>query len=211
MPPKFLTVGSKHNLKLRTYKVVNMLILTRKPNLIKYQKECRHFWGWINYIFNRVDEQRIKTVGPDRACAEWLLRNGAAVKWINSEDYLKDYNSLPVEGTKRYIKEVDATESSIMHYGFRHFRGCKHIDKIILNQCSYLENEALPDLSYIKETLVHLQISSCGNITSSGLYSLVTLQNLKILDISNLLYIMDKETVLQKLKSSLPNCNITFK
>lgn len=60
--------------------------------------------------------------GPDRVCAEWLLRNGASVQWTSSASYIKDYNSLPQEGSKNFIQKVDATGSSISHYGFLHLR-----------------------------------------------------------------------------------------
>ena len=53
----------------------------------------RGFYAWLNSIFNRVDPNRIKEVGPDRACAEWLIRCGASVKWVNSQKFMKDYNS----------------------------------------------------------------------------------------------------------------------
>lgn len=75
-----------------------------------------------NFPCSRVDDKRIAEVGPDRACAEWLMRNGAFVKWTNDSEFLKDYNLLPPEGYIRYIKEIDATDSSIMHYGFEYFR-----------------------------------------------------------------------------------------
>lgn len=74
-----------------------------------------------NVPCSRVDDTRIAEVGPDRACAEWLMRNGAFVKWTNDREFLKDYNALPAEGDIRYIQEVDATDSSIMHYGFEYF------------------------------------------------------------------------------------------
>lgn len=73
-----------------------------------------------------MDESRIKEVGPDRACAEWLLRCGAGVKWDKGPDeYLRDYNSLPA-GNYRALKigEIDATNSAIMHIGFPHFSNC---------------------------------------------------------------------------------------
>lgn len=77
----------------------------------------------VNFFFLlRVDDQRILDAGPDRACAEWLLRCGAGVKWINSEHWLNNYNSLPVTGSQIFeIEEVDATDSAIMHIGFPHF------------------------------------------------------------------------------------------
>ena len=91
---------------------------------------------------------RIKDVGPDRACAEWLLRCGAVVKWHGKGNFIrdeiiifqtfalfgrwsyyylektiKDYNSLPV-GNYRSLKieSVDATDSAIMEAGFTHFK-----------------------------------------------------------------------------------------
>lgn len=69
----------------------------------------------------RVDNERIAKVGPDRACAEWLMRNGAFVKWTDDCEFLKDYNALPAEEHVRYIQKIDATDSSIMHYGFGYF------------------------------------------------------------------------------------------
>jgi hypothetical protein len=70
----------------------------------------------------RVDASRIKDVGPDRACAEWLLRCGAGVRWQNSKSFVKDYNSLPHEGKSMKIIEIDATDSAVMNVGFPHFR-----------------------------------------------------------------------------------------
>jgi hypothetical protein len=83
------------------------------------------FTGFLSYGGNipcsRVDDKRIAEVGPDRACAEWLMRNGAFVKWTDDREFLKDYNALPAEGDIRYIQEIDATDSSVMHYGFEYF------------------------------------------------------------------------------------------
>lgn len=71
-------------------------------------------------MFNKPDYKRINKVGPDRACAEWVLRNGGAVVWTNGEK-LADYNVLPEEsaGVPKII-EIDATDCAISHYGFPH-------------------------------------------------------------------------------------------
>ena len=91
---------------------------------------------WLMPFFNQVDHSRIKEVGPDRACAEWLLKNGASLKWTTSHKFLKDYNSLPV-GKYRQLKiqEVDATDSAIMEIGFPYFEGLEHFDKLVLKNC----------------------------------------------------------------------------
>lgn len=80
-------------------------------------------WKCIQYIryspSPRVDEDRIKAVGPDRAAAEWLIRCGASVKWAGAEHFHSDYNTLPATSSRNYrIEEIDATDSSIMHLGF---------------------------------------------------------------------------------------------
>lgn len=189
-----------------------MINVFKKINInIHKSYQTRNFWQWLNIVFNSIDEDRIKLLGPDRTCAEWLLRNGASVKWTTSDEYLKDYNMLPSENTSVHIKEVDATDSSISHYGFPHFSGCKHIDKIILHKCTYLENPALPLLSSIHQSLKYLQVSSCGNITEIGLSSLTKLDHLETLIVGDLPYLKDKEGILKKLNEELPKCKILFK
>ena len=93
---------------------------------------CSHF---------RPDPQRIEAVGPDKAAAEWLLRNGASVKWTGSQEWLKDYDLLPKEGMNKQlkIKEIDATDSSISHIGFPHLSISSlflPMPKILFNWCS---------------------------------------------------------------------------
>lgn len=171
----------------------------------------RNFWAWLNIIFNKVDEDRRKLLGPDRTCAEWILRNGGAVKFVGVAEFLSNYNHLPPEGTVYYVKEIDATESSVSHYGFDHFKGCKFIEKIIFHKCDYLEDQALERLSPLQKSLKHLQISSCSNITEKGLGSLYPLINLKTLLLFDLIEVKSKDAVMVDLKNKLPHCDITFK
>ncbi|XP_069687756.1 ATP synthase subunit s, mitochondrial [Periplaneta americana] len=173
-----------------------------------YFNSHRRFWAWLNIVWNRVDTDRISKVGPDRACAEWLMRNGAFVKWTDDNEFLKDYNALPMEGDVKHIKEIDATDASIMHYGFQHFNGCKHINRIKFHRCMYLQDEALEGLSCLKNSLQDLQIISCGNITDRGVKSLRVLSKLLALRIHDLPYLKNKEDCLAVLKPALPNCDI---
>ncbi|XP_015591035.1 ATP synthase subunit s, mitochondrial isoform X2 [Cephus cinctus] len=179
---------------------------------INFLNPRRYFFHWLTVMFNRVDEDRVKELGPDRVCAEWLLRNGASVKWKGVKDYIKDYNLLPGTEEKEhyYIEAADATDSAISDIGFPHFKGCRYIEEIKLVRCAYIENEALPLLRVIKESLNQLEIVDCYNITEEGLYSLQNLWNLKKLRISGTPYVKDRSQVLNKLQKSLPNCNIQY-
>jgi len=170
----------------------------------------RHLWGWLNSVFNRVDQSRIKEVGPDRACAEWLLRCGAGVKWDRGDEWTRDYNSLPVGNYRLKILEIDATDSAVMQIGFPHLKGLKHVRKVVLHKCGYLEDEAVSQLGYIKDTLKDLQISSCGNVSDEGILSLKQLVNLENLFLYDFLEVKDRKHCLNELTKALPQCKIKF-
>lgn len=170
----------------------------------------RNFYVWLNKVFNARDEQRLKLFGPDRTCAEWILRNGGIVKFVNEDVYTVNYNNLPPEGYPVFLQEVDASNSSIAHYGFNHFDNCKYLNKFIMNNCSYILDDAIPNLRYLQNSLVSLQISSCLNITDNGLKSMPTMNKLKTLMISNLPYVKNKEEIVKELQRKLNNCHVSF-
>lgn len=171
----------------------------------------RNIWGWLNAIFNKVDESRIKEVGPDRACAEWLLRCGAFVKWQNKDGWTKDYNTLPVSGGRALkIEEVDATDSAIMHIGFPHFKGCKHIKRMVFHKALYLEDAGMSLLPLLQESLKELQVSSCGNVTVEGLRHIKKLKNLESLLLYDLPEIRNKDAMQKELQDALPKCTVLF-
>lgn len=180
--------------------------IVKKPVILAEIK--RHLFYWVQLQFNVVDEDRRKQFGPDRTCAEWILRNGGAVKWTHSSQILADYNQIPKEGTKLLLQEVDATDSSIMQNGFPHFQGCDHLIKLILHKCQYVDDRALPQLQYLKKSLLYLQISSCPNITDKALLELHSLTNLKQLMLFDLVGVKDLQKTVQALKTSLALCNI---
>lgn len=87
---------------------------------IPRNNQVRTFWEYVNMMFNKPDPDRIQQVGPDRACAEWVLKNGGKVVWADGKK-LADYNALPPEeqGVPKLL-EIDGSDSSISHYGFSH-------------------------------------------------------------------------------------------
>lgn len=79
-----------------------------------------------NQFFSfRLDPERIKQVGPDKSCAEWLLKCGATVRFHGRTKSINDYNQLGMavrSGAK--LAEVYAEEATIMSNGFLHFSRC---------------------------------------------------------------------------------------
>lgn len=95
-----------------------------------------------------------------------------------------------------------------MAIGFEHFKGCKAIERIILNRCKHMENEALEQLGYVKNSLKELQVTDCNNVVESGLLSLKQLNHLQKLTIYGFIYIKDFNGVVSQLKKDLPGCEI---
>lgn len=63
----------------------------------------------------------MEEVGPNRACAEWLLKCGAQVKFKNWGDYLSDYNKLPPGAKESYlVEEIKAENTCIMASGMEY-------------------------------------------------------------------------------------------
>jgi len=50
------------------------------------------------------------------------------------------------------------------------------VKKFIINNNGYIEDQAISMLSYLKDTLTHLEIISCIGVTDQGVKSLVELQ-----------------------------------
>ncbi|XP_030627673.1 ATP synthase subunit s, mitochondrial isoform X2 [Chanos chanos] len=172
----------------------------------------REFWGWLNAVFNKVDYERIKAVGPDRAASEWLLRCGAKVRFQGFDRWQHDYNGLPTGPLGRYrIEAIDATESCIMYRGFDHLDGLKHVEEIKLNKCIYIEDVCLERLSGIENlqaSLLKMEIVSCGNVTDKGVVSLYRLRNLEYLFLSDLPGIREREKTVDRLQTALPKLTI---
>ncbi|KAM4690983.1 ATP synthase subunit s, mitochondrial isoform 1-T3 [Rhinophrynus dorsalis] len=173
---------------------------------------CRYFWGWLNAVFNKVDYERIKDFGPDRAASEWLLRCGARVRYKGFEKWQYDYNGLPTGPLGKYkIQGIDATESCIMYRGFDYLDGLEQVEEIRLCKCMYIEDACLERLSKIQtlqNSLRRLDIISCGNVTDRGVVSLHSLRNLEYLFLSDLPGIKSKERTVELLQTANPSLQV---
>ncbi|XP_055698819.1 ATP synthase subunit s, mitochondrial [Phlebotomus papatasi] len=183
------------------------------PALRGNQISGRNLFYWVNIIFNTVDKRRLRKVGPDRLCAEWVLKNGGAVRFCESPNNLLDnYNLLPPEDTSKVtLKEINATNSAIMTIGFAHLEGCSKIDKIIIENCKFVDNRGFHHLAKANESLKHLEIGQCANVSDSGLLELKNLSKLQKLVLKDLPGVKDWPGLEAQLKTHLKDCQLQFK
>ncbi|CAO2586487.1 ATP synthase subunit s, mitochondrial [Lemmus lemmus] len=183
-------------------------------SLKKIPRSCdsRYFWEWLNTVFNKVDYERIRDVGPDRAASEWLLRCGAKVRYCGHQKWLQDYNNLPGGSMDRYkIQAIDATDSCIMDIGLEHMEGLEHVEKITLCKCHYIEDNCLQRLSQLeklRKSLLEMEIIACGNVTDNGIIALRHFRNLRYLFLSDLPGVKDKDNLTQVFKTALPSLEL---
>lgn len=170
-------------------------------------QQFRPFFGYFRIAFNSVDKDRLLEVGPDRLCAEWLLKNGGAITFVGRRS-VEDYNALGSAGQRHPIESVEATDASIMAIGFDHFRNCRALQRITLTRCKHMENEALQRLTVIKDSLRELTLTDCFNVTDSGLVNLGELSGLQKLNVSGVPYVKDLPAVRATLAQKLPECEI---
>lgn len=173
---------------------------------------CRQFWQYVYAAFNRVDVDRKRFVSADRLCAEWILKNGGTVTFANRPDkIINDYNFLPKDCNQLSLKSINATNTAVMSLGFEHLYGCKEIEKIVLDNCTYMENEALAKLCSVKDSLRYLQITACPNVENSGLLTLGCLHRLRMVALADLPYVDNLTGVINRLQTKLPDCDFFIK
>lgn len=85
------------------------------------------------------------------------------------------------------------------------------LQKIILHKATYIDDRALRGLLHAKDTLTHLQISECAQVTDAGIKELKDLQKLHTLILYKLASVDNNEDCKQFLKSHIPKCNIMGK
>lgn len=187
-----------------------MKLLTNISSKLPLKLCSRPFYGWLNNVANKVDISRIEEVGPDRAAAEWLLKCGAKVKFAGSSSFEGDYNSLVSSGRSKQIVEIDGTDSTIFSVGFPYLKGLKSVEKVTIKRNPYLDDEALPMLELINDSLRTLELLTIANVTDKGVRSLVVLTKLKKLVLFNLPSVKSRSECLEHLQANLPNCDVDW-
>jgi hypothetical protein len=138
------------------------------------------------------------------------LKNGACAKFVNSPIIHCDYNVLPPENTRFFVKEIIAKNAGINDDGFIHIKGCEKLDSIYLTECSYITDDVFSKLEFRKDTLKCLEIVGCKNISDDGLRSIKNLYKLEKLVARDLPYVKKSAEIAKELQGYLKNCEIVI-
>lgn len=184
--------------------------MTLSRILSNYVSTARPFWYFVYYAFNRVDTDRLRANGPDRTCAEWILRNGGAVSGCDSPGQLiTNYNCLNAVGRDFRLHSIVARDIGLIAMGFDHLQGCERVQRIVLDGCTHLENEALAQLRHVSGSLRELELCECRYFRDDGLMRLADLRVLRGLTLGEgLVGVADMTKVVRQLRERIPKCEV---
>jgi H+-transporting ATP synthase F0 complex subunit s len=192
-------------------KLIQTPVAAGAPCMIQQQRFIGvMFQNWMDRVFNKVDNSRVKEVGVDRACAEWILRCGGGVQWKGEKNMVKDYNSLPTEpGQKIYA--IDMTDSAVMEEPFVYLKDLQELRQVTIWNDKCITDDSLGFLcSYTRDNLAWLKLGKCNQVTDKGLHHLRVLKKLEYLGMEYLAGVEKPEEMLAELKAALPKCYIEF-
>lgn len=165
----------------------------------------REFYMWINVMFNRKDDSRVKEIGPDRAAAEWIVKNGGTVRFAGNEKIVSNYNTLPLgpRSSGYMLEEINAKGITLTDNGFEHLVGLEYLKHLNMNSCGYI-----CDLTLLKEVAGSLQYLDIGNCESiADITPVESLSKLKTLILTNTLG-KNRQHAIEQVQKQLPDCDV---
>ncbi|GMR58995.1 hypothetical protein PMAYCL1PPCAC_29190, partial [Pristionchus mayeri] len=180
-----------------------------------------NFFGlrWIIDKFNDLDVERIREIGADRACAEWILRCGGTVKFDDGKPEISDYNQLAQQtaqksGTlnekKIFLNQVHAVKACVTARGCRHFEGLSRLNDVVFIGCKNLEDDGINVMvQNVGSSLRTVEVANCRLLTQDGLRHLGKCGSLSSVILYDLPRVKNWDKLLEDLKSNLPmDCHI---
>jgi len=203
--------------------MLRSLLPLRSALLQQQHKNTRGFGVWSSWVitaFNRIDQNRLKLVGPDRLAAEWLLKNGAAceldIEGPTGQLWLNDYNRLPwLKETNMGQKpslairllKVDGKGAELTDTGLQHLRNLPYLSDLKLNYCRFISDAAIEHI-VTNPVLERLELQGT-QVTLNGVRQLTVLKRLQYLDVSQTqVQESDVAPLKDVFKQALPKCEV---
>ena len=124
---------------------------------------CSWLLGLTQKAYFRYSEKKVLALGPDLACAYWLVRVGASFRLVNSSQEIDSYWSLrklrkSLPSNQIQLEEIDFSDSVCMDKAFDYLNGLNHVQSVKMNFCVYIRDDAVLKLTHLEKSLKHLEI-----------------------------------------------------
>lgn len=137
--------------------------------------------------------ERNQTLGNELAAAHFVVFRGGAVKFYTEDKWIKadEWNqySLPVHyEAEKVLQAIDCSDMDLYYEGLINLQKLQKVEWLSLNGCEHIDDWCIDRISNIfSDTLLYLDIRNCPGISYRGLGALYKLENLKILNVDEVL------------------------
>uniref|UniRef100_A0A023GB18 ATP synthase subunit s-like protein n=1 Tax=Amblyomma triste TaxID=251400 RepID=A0A023GB18_AMBTT len=157
--------------------------------------------------------ERHGILGPDLAAASFLVFRGALVKFHGNDKWFKRTKDgdtgLPGKRQPGWVLEaIDASDTEIYYEGLDNLTCLEGLKSLKLAGNPNIDDWFLDRLSQFRETLEHLDLSGCPQITEHGLAALYRLRKLKTITLAHLSHIQHIKLVALMLEEAIPGCRV---
>ncbi|XP_050036260.1 distal membrane-arm assembly complex protein 2 [Dermacentor andersoni] len=157
--------------------------------------------------------ERHGILGADLAAASFLVFRGALVKFHGKDEWFMkkkdDEMGLPIKYEPGWVIEaIDAANAELYYEGLDNLTCLEGLKTLRLAGNPNVDDWFLDRLSQFKETLEHLDISGCPQITEHGLAVLYRLRKLKTITLGHLSHVKHLKLVGLMLEEAIPGCRV---
>uniref|UniRef100_A0A6M2CW65 ATP synthase subunit s-like protein n=1 Tax=Rhipicephalus microplus TaxID=6941 RepID=A0A6M2CW65_RHIMP len=157
--------------------------------------------------------ERHGILGPDLAAASFLIFRGALVKFHDKDEWYKktedDETGLPLRQEPGWVVEaIDASNAELYYEGLDNLTCLDGLKALRLAGNPNVDDWFMDRLSQFRETLEHLDVSGCPQITEHGLAALYRLRKLKTITLAHLSHIKHIKLVGLMLEEAIPGCRV---
>ncbi|KAK9511471.1 hypothetical protein O3M35_000119 [Rhynocoris fuscipes] len=166
----------------------------------------------------RFIKERHDILGDDIAAAHFIVyRNGRVrfkdnEKWIEKPPDEEDCFELPNKFVRNmYLEAIDASNTRIRHEGLVNLRNLKQLKWLSFMNCETADDWFVDRLSgEVQDTLEHLNLSNCTNLTKNSLSCFYRFKNLKRVLLHNVVKNKEFEFSCMLLEDAIPGLIIIY-
>ncbi|XP_059476881.1 distal membrane-arm assembly complex protein 2 [Neocloeon triangulifer] len=186
----------------------------------KYDFSPKGFANWFAKVKlsrdlykQRYIPERHKFLGPNLATAHFVVFRGGAVRFQNGTKWIKEDEDGNSDLPTTFVKDLhlDALDASNINFMYEALENFVFLDK--LRWASFANNEWVDDWFLDKisgefKALEYLNISGCPKVTHKGISILVRFENLKVLNLQNVLLTAESKLACLSMQELKPHLKI---
>ncbi|XP_054758509.2 distal membrane-arm assembly complex protein 2-like [Lytechinus pictus] len=156
----------------------------------------------------------IKKFGLEVGVCHMLIKMGARVQFTNGNWYTKQdikRGSLPLDELEgQSVIAIDAMDTDLDQFSMADLVKLSAVKYLSLEGCAMVDDHCLASLVHLRDTLTHLNINNCEQVTENGIATLHKLRNLERLNMNNMPKVKFAPLVAVMLEDVLPRLRISL-